>query len=178
VDIDIRVRATSESKDLFGDDIDATIVYDRSVGAHLVSDRLMTEGMVPLCSPTLLSGDLPLNAPIDLLRHTLIHTETKIVTWPMWLASAGLDATAYSRGLRFNRADLALDAAKAGLGIALESRVLAATHIREGTLISPFPKIDSLDEGAYWFACRPNKLQLPKVENFREWIVSQSVASR
>lgn len=167
-DIELRIRATSDPDEMHADDVDATVLYERAVGPELVADRLMTEDMVPVCNPALRDY---LRTPKDLLQQTLIHTETKIVTWSMWLKAAGVDAGPLDRGLRFNRADLTLEAARIGLGVALESRVLAEPHIAGGTLVIPFDASVQLTEGSYFFAVRPAKAQLPKVDAFRSWIL-------
>jgi LysR family transcriptional regulator, glycine cleavage system transcriptional activator len=168
-DIELRVRATSDPAELHADDVDAMVVYDRAVRPELVADRLMTEHMVPVCSPAV---HKELRTPADLLHQTLIHTETKIVTWPMWLRANGLDTGDLDRGLRFNRADLALEAAKIGLGVALESRILAEPHIAGGSLVIPFESSVRLEsEGSYFFAAIPSKATLPKVHAFRSWIL-------
>ena len=169
-DVDVRIRATSDFSEMFADDVDAMIVYDREVSPDLAAVRLMTEEMVPVCSPNL---SFSCDQISDLLKQRLIHTETKIVTWPMWLKAAGWTSMRDDRGLRFNRADLALEAAKAGLGIALESRILAEPYLRDGTLMIPYPGITIGNEGTYFFACRPAKSHLPKVDQFRTWIVRQ-----
>jgi LysR family transcriptional regulator, glycine cleavage system transcriptional activator len=128
--------------------------------------------MVPLCSPAIYKQ---LRTPEDLTKQTLIHTETKIITWPMWLRAAGIKGFEVDRGLRFNRADLALEAAKAGLGVALESQVLAEPHIANGSLVIPFQASVKLEsEGSYFFATRPVKAHLPKVDAFRNWILEAS----
>ncbi|MGN6572149.1 MAG: transcriptional regulator GcvA [Pseudolabrys sp.] len=167
-DIELRIRATSDPAEMNADDVDAIVLYERAVGPDLVADRLMTEDMVPVCSPALRSQ---LRSPQDLLRQTLIHTETKLVIWSMWLKAAGIDPDRVDRGLRFNRADLALEAAKIGLGVALESRVLAEPHIANGSLVIPFEASVRLSEGSYFIAARPAKAQLPKVDAFRNWIL-------
>ncbi len=167
-DIELRIRATSDPIEMNADDVDAIVLYERVVGPELLADRLMTEDMVPVCNPAFRNH---LRTPKDLLQQTLIHTETKVVTWSMWLKAAGVDADHLDRGLRLNRADLALEAAKIGLGVALESRVLAEPHIASGALVIPFEAAVRLSEGSYFFAVRPAKAQLPKVDAFRSWIL-------
>ena len=175
-DIELRIRATTDPAEVNAADVDAMVVYDRAVGPDLVADRLMTEHMVPVCSPAV---QKELRTPADLLHQTLIHTETKIVTWPMWLRAAGLDVGDLDRGLRFNRADLAIEAAKIGLGVALESRILAQPHIAGGSLVIPFESSVRMEGGgSYFFAARPAKAHLPKVQAFRSWIIEAARADQ
>ena len=115
-DVDLRVRAAVDFTEMVAEDVDAAIVYGRGDWPGFVVDRLVEERMVPLCSPALRDGAPPLHAPADLARHTLIHTETKLVTWAMWLEAAGVTGVDAHRGLRFNRAALALEAASSRPG--------------------------------------------------------------
>ena len=171
-DVDLSVRATVDFVGMVADDIDAAIAYGRGDWSGLVIDRLLEERMVPLCSPSLHAGTTPLHTPADLARHTLIHTETKLVTWAMWLEAAGVEDVDVHRGLRFNRADLALEAAIAGLGVALDNPMFAASHVDSGALVIPFePSLALPKLGGYYFVCRPEKAALPKVEAFRTWII-------
>ena len=127
--------------------------------------------MVPLCSPALRDGAPPLHTPAHLAVHTLIHTETKLVTWAMWLEAAGVTGVDAHRGLRFNRAALALEAASTGLGVALDNPLFARTHLARGSLVVPFDgSVAMKDLGGYYFVCRPEKAALPKVEALRCWI--------
>ena len=170
-DVDLRVRAAVDFTEMVAEDVDAAIVYGRGDWPGFVVDRLVEERMVPLCSPALRDGAPPLHAPADLARHTLIHTETKLVTWAMWLEAAGVTGVDAHRGLRFNRAALALEAASTGLGVALDNPLFARTHLARGSLVVPFDgSVAMKDLGGYYFVCRPEKAALPKVEALRCWI--------
>ena len=56
----------------------------------------------------------------------------------MWLEAAGVTGVDAHRGLRFNRADLALEAASTGLGVALDNPLFARPHLARGSLVVPF----------------------------------------
>jgi LysR family transcriptional regulator, glycine cleavage system transcriptional activator len=171
-DVDLRVRAAVDFTEMVAEDVDAAIVYGRGDWPGFVVDRLVEERMVPLCSPALRDGAPPLHAPADLARHTLIHTETKLVTWAMWLEAAGVTGVDAHRGLRFNRAALALEAASSGLGVALDNPLFARSHLVRGSLVALFDGSVAIKElGGYYFVCRPEMATVPKVESFRCWIV-------
>jgi LysR family glycine cleavage system transcriptional activator len=182
-DIDLRLHAAFEAvvhaaggqrelEELLSEDVDAAIVYGHDGWRGFVVDKLMNEDMVPLCSPSLRDGPPPLAEPSQLTGQVLIHTETKFTTWPQWLHAAQVGDIRPKRVLRFNRADLALQAAAAGLGVALENRIIAAPHLASGSLIIPFDLDVALENvGAYYFVCRPERVELPKIESFRAWIV-------
>jgi len=187
-DIDLRIHARIEAAaplssrarghpfaSLLSDDVDAAIVYGPGGWQGLTVDKLIDEEVVPLCSPALRNGSPPLRTPADLVRHALIHTETKVVTWPIWLEAAGVERRTGRRTLLFNRAELALNAAAAGLGVALDNRINAGPHLASGALVVPFdPKIALAQLGAYFFVCLPEREALPKVNHFREWVIKEA----
>jgi LysR family transcriptional regulator, glycine cleavage system transcriptional activator len=187
-DIDLRIHARIEAAArrpgragghpfdaLLSGDVDAAIVYGPGGWQGLTIDKLIDEDVVPLCSPALRDGSPALRTPADLIRHTLIHTETKVVTWSIWLEAAGVQSRTGRRSLIFNRAELALNAAVAGLGVALDNRINARPHLASGALVIPFdPKIALEQLGAYFFVCLPGREALPKVKQFREWVIEEA----
>jgi len=188
-DVDLRIHARIEAatrlksartrghpfESLLTEEVDAAIVYGPGGWEGLTIDKLIDEEVVPLCSPALRKGPPPLRIPADLVRHTLIRTETKVVTWPIWLEAAGVVSRTERRTLLFNRAELALNAAAAGLGVALDNRINAAAQLESGALVVPFdPKFAVPQLGAYFFVCLPGRETLPKVKHFREWVIKEA----
>jgi LysR family glycine cleavage system transcriptional activator len=101
-------------------------------------------------------------------------------TWADWFKAAGVDGVDVSRGLRFNSADHALDAAAEGAGVLLAHDVLAYDELRTGRLVMPFEL--ALRSGrAYYFVCAKRRQDRPNVRAFRAWIkeeiAAQTVAS-
>ena len=85
----------------------------------MLSEKLVDLSLVPVCSPPLIESHGPLHAPDALARVPLIHDDTLakhagVPTWADWFKAAGVDGVDASRGLRFNSADHALDAAGEG----------------------------------------------------------------
>jgi len=59
------------------------------------------------------------------------------VRWLAWFAVNGMAVPSSLRGSRFDRSFLAIAAAADGLGIALESTLLAEREIARGRLVAP-----------------------------------------
>ena len=169
-DVDLRVRAAVDFTEMVAEDVDAAIVYGRGDWAGFVVDRLVEERMVPLCSPALRDGTPPLHAPAHLAGHTLIHTETKLVTWAMWLEAAGVTGVDAHRGLRFNRAAPGARGGEQRPGRRLGQPAVRKPHLVRGSLVALFDGSVAIRVGGYYFVCRPEKAALPKVEAFRCWI--------
>lgn len=131
--IEFRLAAGTDYTRFTSDDFDVDIVYGPVRGEGLVTIDLPLETVTPLCSPALADR---ITTPGDLLRTNLIHSDNKQVRWSHWFAINNLTAPP-PQGIRFDRSFLALAAAGDGLGIALESTLLAEREITAGRLIAP-----------------------------------------
>jgi LysR family transcriptional regulator, glycine cleavage system transcriptional activator len=137
----------------------------------LVADRLAV-----LCSPGLRDGNPPLREPKDLKFHTLLHTASRERSWPAWLRAKGLDDDISNKRLEYGHFFMAIQAAIEGKGVAVIPRILAEAEIKSGTLVVPFPGTE-LTVGTYYLLCRDHQGLAPKVERFREWIMSEVAAT-
>ena len=108
-------------------------LYGSAMHQNLIILPLGTEVITPLCTPALAAE---IRTPRDLLRQTLIESETKKVRWPAWFAANGHIAPE-PRGPRFDRSFLTLSAAADELGVALESTRLAERELASGRLVQP-----------------------------------------
>lgn len=136
-------------------------------------DKLFPVSAVPLCSPALLEGDIPLNSPADLRHHTLLHDHTPYEgrpSWSAWLDSAGVGDIDSSHGMSFNSVTLALAAAIDGQGVVLTLNALAAADIAAGRLVIPFELSMPLDY-AYYVISLEDKADQKNTREFREWLL-------
>ncbi len=179
--IDTRISATLSFSDLSADGVDVAIRFgsprkienlDRT---SLYVERLVEESVLPLCSPDLTAGDAPAASPQDLATLPLIHDdslraiEPGVPDWAAWLDAARVHGVDAGRGLRFNHADHALQAAVDGAGVVLGRRVLATPDLAKGRLVTPFgPELRS----GLWFhfVCPLAKVDHPSVAAFRLWL--------
>ncbi len=87
---------------------------------------------------------------------------------------AGLEPT---RRLTYDHAQLMLDAAMAGQGIALTSDVIAERALRERRLVRPFA-ITATAPWTYHLVTRPDDRTDPAIAAFRTWITAEVAAWR
>jgi len=175
-DIDVRISATSELVDFDRMGIDLSIRLGTGDWGELYSERLLLEEVVPLCSPDLLEGDLPLCLPTDLSRHQLIHFTPPLgrlnTKWSDWAEIAGVEDIDLSRGLFFNDGTMALNAAMLGQGVVLAPRVMASKELSTGTLVIPF-EIKLPTDLAWYFVTPKHNLKRPEIQAFREWLFDE-----
>jgi len=74
-DYDIRIDATDTQADFKRDNVDTALRYGLGDYPGLVSECLLTEVGVPVCSPRLKEDDPPLRTPADLRHRTLLHIQ-------------------------------------------------------------------------------------------------------
>jgi len=133
-DVEVRLSAGVDYARFDTGEFDADIVYGLPRQEGLKVLPLKEETVTPLCAPHIADS---IESPADLLRHPLIQSDNKQVRWPAWFALNGLAVPAMWRGSRFDRSFLAIAAAADGLGIALESTLLAERDIQRGRLVAP-----------------------------------------
>ncbi len=170
-EITIRITTSMASVDFDRDDVDVAIRYGRGDWPGLRVDRLVREDIFPVCSPKLLDGPHPLRRPDDLASHTLLHVVGFLEDWRVWLTAANVDGVDPSSGLRFDLIVNALQAAIDGLGVALGRTALVAGDLATGHLVAPFD-ISLPVEAAYYVVAPEQTADRPKIEAFREWLIT------
>jgi DNA-binding transcriptional LysR family regulator len=132
------------------------------------AEALMTDDAVVVCAPSVAAR---LKAPQDLARVTLLHDEDPRLSWQAWLEAAGLGRPAWGhRGPRLADGGLLLQAARAGQGVALSRRRLAASLLRTGALVQPFPTRLALGP-SYWLVLPPQGTPLSaRAEALADWL--------
>jgi len=129
----------------------------------------MSEQLVRVCSPELLAGEQPFSSSADLRDATLIHVLMRIGQWRNWLEAAGVEGIAPERGPKFRNTPLALEAAMAGMGVAIANRAFVADDLRDGRLVIPFDQ-DLPSESAYYLIYPTQASQRRSALAFRGWI--------
>lgn len=175
--IDIRVNA--QGSHLQGDrtpfpqladaPADVQIVYgDKDIWEDRAS-LLLSEVFQPYCAPTFLEQH-KIDLPEKLPRKMLISTAQNVVSWDEWLNLQGVDVDENPVGsIQMDPSHLAIRAASNGVGVILESSVLVAQDIADGTLVAPFPHLSRPGVG-YWIYTPSAHSLRPSVEAVREWL--------
>jgi LysR family transcriptional regulator, glycine cleavage system transcriptional activator len=170
--IDLRVSASIQHIDFAREDIDLALRHGDGQWPGMHVTRLCTEELFPVCSPRLLSGRGALRLPRDIKHHTLLHVNGTD-GWASWLARVGVDGVDFKRGIVFNQASMAIDAAVDGQGIALARTALASWDLISGRLVRPFAQALEAPY-AFWIVCPKSAADLPKISTFRNWLLKEA----
>jgi LysR family glycine cleavage system transcriptional activator len=156
---------------------DVAVTYGRPQAVQNHSEPLLTEIFRPLCSPKLVSA-LRLQTPRDLSCATLIHS-INALTWSEYFGRIGESELRPQNELWLNPSSLAIDAAVAGLGVILESELLAAQEIADGRLVAPFAQERFGVATESYFLVRPaGSRNATQVGRFEDWLRRAMGSSR
>jgi DNA-binding transcriptional LysR family regulator len=171
-DISLSLSASHVHSDFGAGLSDLDIRYGVPNWPNLIVQPLFREQVMPLVSPAL-QKRLKLTEPADVLQAPLIQSAVSVVQWGDWLASVDVAQSPDRYALRFDRAQLSLDAAVQGLGIALESSTIAATHIDAGRLVPLFPAKKSIKVQAHFVVYPKRHAKRKEVAAFLAWLRKQ-----
>jgi len=168
-EISLNLSAAHTHSDFALGQADIDIRYGVPQWPNLVVEPLFEERIVPLASPAFIQ-EHRLKRPEHLLDVPLIQSTVSVVQWPDWFA-AFTDQRAPDRiAVRFDRAQMSLDAATQGLGVALESATNAGRHIAERKLRPVFGLDKAIKVKAHFAVYPARHAKRPPVEAFLTWL--------
>ncbi|MGD9831324.1 MAG: LysR substrate-binding domain-containing protein [Piscinibacter sp.] len=175
-DISLNLSAAHTHSDFALGQADLDIRYGVPQWGDLVVEPLFEERIVPLASPAFIR-EHRLKRTAQLLDVPLIQSNVSVVQWSDWLKRFA-DLRAPDRySLRFDRAQMSLDAATQGLGVALESATNAEQHLAEGKLKPVFGLDKAIRVKAHFAVYPARHARRPPVEAFLAWIHGEAARS-
>lgn len=153
---------------------DLDIRYGVPRWPELVVEPLFEEAILPLASPAFVR-EHRLRRIDQLLEVPLIQSTVSVVQWSDWLRRYSDKRAPERFAVRFDRAQLALDSATQGLGVALESATMAAGHLAESKLLPVFGTDKAVRVKAHFAVYPARHAKRAPVEAFLTWVHSQAV---
>jgi DNA-binding transcriptional LysR family regulator len=172
-EISLQLSASPLHSDFALGPVDLDIRYGHPQWPNLVVEPLFEEQVMPLASPVWLA-QRPMRQAADVLAAPLIRSTVSVVQWADWLAAQGVSQSPERFALRFDRAQLSLDAAVQGLGVALESTTMAAAHLREGRLQAVFGPASGLPVKGHHLVYPAAHARRSEVQAFIEWLKDEA----
>jgi DNA-binding transcriptional LysR family regulator len=176
-DISLNLSAAHTPSDFDLGQADIDIRYGVPNWPDLVIEPLFEERIVPLASPAFIQAHR-LKRPDQLLGVKLIQSNVSVVQWADWFA-AFTELRAPDRfAVRFDRAQMSLDAATQGLGVALESATIAGSHLADRRLRPVFGLDNAIKVKAHFAVYPARHARRPPVEGFLSWIHREAAKVR
>lgn len=160
--------------DFEGEELDAAIHHGEPVWPGARLEHLLDEDVVVVCAPLHLVRHA-IETPADLVGQTLLQLDSRRAGWEEWFRALAVEGVDGRRGPRFEHYLMVIQAAIAGLGVALLPSFLVQNELATGSLVSPFPDLRLKTARAYWLAYPERSLELPALVAFRDWLKARLV---
>ncbi|MCH6483791.1 LysR family transcriptional regulator [Pseudoxanthomonas sp. LH2527] len=129
---------------------------------------LAPERIGPVLSPRYAHAARLQDAPARALAgEAVLHTTSRPQAWPRWFAAQGLDAGTLRTGATFDHLTYLLEAAVAGLGVAIAPQELVQADLDSGRLLAPWGFVDT---GGEWALCAVRGNQDPRIAALAAWL--------
>lgn len=172
-DIELHLVSSDGPLDFVEQRLDAAIRFGTGQWPDTVAERLMPEEVLMVCSPALIGGAHPPTSVAALRHHRLIQHSTRADAWPLWFSEVGVNPAGFQWGPSLEHFYMVIQAAVAGLGLALLPKLLIEDELASGTLVAPFDATIS-GPGAYYVVCPTSKADLPRIRALRRWILAEA----
>ncbi|MEQ8389906.1 MAG: LysR substrate-binding domain-containing protein [Thalassospira sp.] len=170
--LSLNFATPDRSPDLGAKQLDVGLYFGDGSWTGVRSDKILDEIQVVVAKP----GCVGLVEKADLSglvsnHPRLVHT-TRPKAWHSWAQANGV-TVAGSPGPGFEHFFMLIEAAKAGMGIALLPRVLIEGQLAEGSL-EIISDAALTSPGAYYLITPENRIDVPEVTAFRDWILREA----
>lgn len=151
-EIYVRLTMVSEWSDLV--DFDAAIRLGDGNWPQYRCTLLVSNVLVPVCSPALLRPSMPADVAW-LAEQTILVSRARPNDWHLWCDAAGVNYARLPRKRELESSALAYQAAIEGHGVALAQKVLVVTDLEQGSLMLPLStEVDRGDSTYYLVSAR------------------------
>ena len=149
---------------------DMAVAWGAGDWQALRADPLLTVRVTPVYARNAEFGCHQINEPRDLLNYPLLHHRDHSA-WRLWLDTMGVQSPREISGIVFEDANVHLQAALEGQGIALGFLPLIQDEISAGRLIQPWEESVKPVE-SYFLLYHPNAVTREPVARVRDWLLS------
>jgi LysR family glycine cleavage system transcriptional activator len=169
-DVDINIRASQSLIDFDRDGVDLAVRFGAGNWPGLHSEKLLEEELFPVHAPSLKAA-ARLSETRQLLDLPLLHDERQ--PWSIWFNSIGIDPPRSLSGPIYSDANLLMEAALAGHGIALARTSFVAPDLDSGRLVRPFNQ-SAKTKFSHYVVYPIRSEGQEKIARFKEWILGEA----
>lgn len=166
--IDLHLSTHNNRVDPAAEGLDYTIRYGGGAWHGTEAVWLCAAPMAPLCTPDIAAG---LKVPADMLKYTLLRSYRRD-EWAIWMQAQGEQPPAPThRVMVFDSSVTMLEAAQAGVGIAIAPVTMFSHLINGERIVQPFAT--QIDLGSYWLTRLQSRAETPAMQDFAQWLVEK-----
>ncbi len=152
--------------------VDATLLFaEPPWPADMQVFELAAERIGPVLSPRYARfAELHRAPAAALLGEPLLYTSSRPQAWPSWAAGNALDSGALRYGQGFEHLYYLLEAAAAGLGVAIAPQQLVADDLAAGRLLAPWGFVETPARLALW---QPLRSRDQRAAQLARWLAAE-----
>jgi len=155
------------------EDLDCAIRLGDGAWSDANVTRLVSNIILPVCSPSLLAGS-SIASPQDFSRYKLLDTISRPDDWNLWFNSIGMNVKLEDFScLSYESSALCYSAAIEGHGIAMAQYFLVESELRDGKLVCPFPQFLNRESFTYYLLTPLGKNESQQAKDFRTWLLEE-----
>ncbi len=150
--VTLRLVVDDAEAQIVGGEVQASILHGDGNWPGYRALRLLDESIYPVCSPDYDHAHDPNDWLSWLLQAQLIDladNQWNWINWRLWLGDRASEQALANRSLQISNYPLVIDAACAGLGVALGWDGLIDDHLADGRLVRPIEASLATDFGYY-----------------------------
>jgi LysR family transcriptional regulator, glycine cleavage system transcriptional activator len=167
----VEVRTGRELANLQTDGVDVALRVGFGHWPGLRSELLFEEYVFPVCSPEFLARHHSPGGGDEHIAHGPLILED-VNLWPAWFEAAGICVPVPLRGQVFDDSALCVEAAAAGLGVALVRRLHAQEALAAGRLVR-MSNIRIKDPYSCYLVWRDDSPRIGAIRRFADWVLTE-----
>ena len=170
-DVTVEVRTTRDLANLYTDGVDVALRVGEGRWPGLRAELLFEEYVFPVCSPEFLERHNALKGDdACVAQGPLIREDVDL--WPIWFAAAGVAPPDLLKGPVYDDSALTVEAAAAGLGVALVRRLHAQEALDAGRL-KRISSVAVKDPYSCYLVWREDSPRLETIRRFADWVLAE-----
>ena len=171
-DLTLHLAASENTPDAALTGLDAALLIDQAPWpADWQVHELAPERIGPVMSPRFAGFSRLHDAAADeLADEALLHTQSRPQAWSDWARRNGLDGATLRMGTGFPHLYYLLEAANAGLGVAIAPEPLVSEDLAAGRLVAPWGFVETQ---ARWALVTRRRTDDPRVAMLAAWLREQ-----
>ena len=150
---------------------DAAIHFEHPAWTGMHCQPLFQEVLIPICSPTLLSESA---TALLLDRLPRLHKRSTPDAWQNYAHETKIILANPAVGANYDLYAMLIEAALAGLGVALVPRLYVETEIAQGRLVAPWPAATSPSKRYCLVLAEAASLLPAPMQAFVDWLASEA----
>ena len=176
-DIKVEIYADAALLELAGASFDLAIDYSKGGYQDFEASLLGHETLQPVVSPNY-RPELDWQAPDIWSQVSLLHDALpwldapRDADWRYWFDQSGWPTASSETGHYFNRSDITIAAAEAGLGVALARGSLVKDELANGALVAPFAAV--LSNCDYYVLMPKGRALSKNAYVLRDWLLNKA----